>query len=197
MESSDGPPAKKPKLSMTKTDESIEYKKIGKIPLHNSFNPSRKRVSDCSLPQSAVVKNAFKVHVGEGLHLLLKYFKIAFIILCMGLQLLYHLLSYPNFWLFSGLMELNVAMLEEPPLSRLLHSIDEVFLSSLKDRLVRDPMGPGIPPISVTCKSIQKKELFKVSNLTYLPPPPKSTILWPAYISIELRKDTKIYTDMK
>ena len=67
-------------------------------------------------------------------------------------------------YVLPGLMELNVAMLDEPQRSRLLRGVDELFVTNLKDRLVGDPMGPGIPPIAVTCKSIAKGELFKVNN---------------------------------
>lgn len=62
-----------------------------------------------------------------------------------------------------------MSMLDEPSSSRMLRNIDELFVSSLKDRLISDPMGPGILPVAVTCKNIEKKELFKVSYVENIP----------------------------
>ena len=44
----------------------------------------------------------------------------------------------------TGLMENPVSNLNEPPPSRLLCKIDNVFVEGLKQRLKEDPAGPGV-----------------------------------------------------
>ena len=58
-------------------------------------------------------------------------------------------------------MDLPVRNLDEPTLSRLLRKVDEVFVESLKKRLLEDPTGPGVPPLAVVCKDVSKIELFQ------------------------------------
>lgn len=53
-------------------------------------------------------------------------------------------------------MDLPVRNLDEPSPSRLLRKVDEVFVESLKKRLLEDPTGPGVPPLAVVCKDVSK-----------------------------------------
>ena len=54
-----------------------------------------------------------------------------------------------------------MSALEEPPPPRLLRRVDEIFVDNLKKRLRSDPNAPGVPALAVTCKNVEKKELFK------------------------------------
>ena len=58
-------------------------------------------------------------------------------------------------------MEIPVSNLHEPPPSRLLRKIDNVFVEGLMQRLKEDPAGPGVPPLAVSCKDVAKIELFQ------------------------------------
>ena len=61
----------------------------------------------------------------------------------------------------TGLMELNVSQLCQPPReSRLLRQADPTFISNLKDKMVKDPAAPGAAPIAVLCKTVSTVEDF-------------------------------------
>ena len=47
--------------------------------------------------------------------------------------------------------------------TRLVRSLDHVFLKHLKDRIAADPSGPGVPPIVVVCK--EGKDVYKYEGL--------------------------------
>ena len=42
--------------------------------------------------------------------------------------------------------------------ARLIRSLDHVFLKHLKERIISDPSGPGVPPIVVLCKDVNGGE---------------------------------------
>ena len=48
-----------------------------------------------------------------------------------------------------------------PPPSRLLRKLDPVFTENLKQKIVQDPHGPGVPPAAVMCKDVTRKEQFE------------------------------------
>ena len=60
-----------------------------------------------------------------------------------------------------GLMELPVKNLEEPPPSRLLRKVDDIFVASLKKRLLEDPSGIGTSPLAVVCKDVDRTDQFQ------------------------------------
>lgn len=56
-------------------------------------------------------------------------------------------------WLIcAGLMEIPVSVLQMPLRgSRLLREPDPIFISNLKDNMLRDPAGPGAAPLALFC----------------------------------------------
>ena len=50
--------------------------------------------------------------------------------------------------------------LNEPPPSRLLRKVDNVFVEGLKLRIQNDPAAPGAPPLAVLCKDVAKSDEF-------------------------------------
>lgn len=91
-------------------------------------------------------------------------------------------------------MELKVSQLAQPPReSRLLRQADPTFISSLKDRMVKDPAAPGSTPIAVLCKSVSTatdfnekfKDLYKYEVLGGL-----HTMMAKSQLSIEYPRCT-------
>lgn len=64
--------------------------------------------------------------------------------------------------LIEGLMELPISQLQKPPReSRLLREADSTFIHRLKEKMIKDPSGPGAAPIAVLCKNVSKPEDFQ------------------------------------
>ena len=54
-------------------------------------------------------------------------------------------------------MELPISQLQKPPReSRLLREADSTFIHRLKEKMIKDPSGPGAAPIAVLCKNVSK-----------------------------------------
>ena len=61
-------------------------------------------------------------------------------------------------------MDLPIKNLQEPTKERLLllRRVDMTFVQALKDRIIEDDSGIGIPPLAVVCKSISVKDAFEM-----------------------------------
>ena len=55
----------------------------------------------------------------------------------------------------TGILELPVTCLCETSSSRLIRSLDKLFLKHLKEKMADDPSSPGVPPIAALCKDVQ------------------------------------------
>lgn len=44
--------------------------------------------------------------------------------------------------------------------SRLIRSLDVIFLKKLKEKIAKDPSGPGVPPVAVLCTNVQEPGQF-------------------------------------
>ena len=52
---------------------------------------------------------------------------------------------------------------EPPPESRLMRKVDQVFVATLKNEMLRDSTGTGVPPAALLCKT-KSKDGFQVSH---------------------------------
>ena len=57
--------------------------------------------------------------------------------------------------LLIGVFELPVTCLVQPEKQRLIRSLDEKFLANLKEQILNDPSGPGVPPVACNCLDVQ------------------------------------------
>ena len=58
--------------------------------------------------------------------------------------------------------EIKVLSCEVPKEERLLRKLDNNFVKGLKNRMRCDPAAPGIPPLALHCKDVEKKEDFLI-----------------------------------
>lgn len=58
--------------------------------------------------------------------------------------------------LLIGVFELPVTCLVQPEKQRLIRSLDEKFLANLKEQILNDPSGPGVPPVACNCLDVQQ-----------------------------------------
>lgn len=56
---------------------------------------------------------------------------------------------------FTGVYFIEVTSLKEPAKFRMIRSLDENFLSALKNKLEADPSAPGVPTVAVLCQDVQ------------------------------------------
>ena len=64
-----------------------------------------------------------------------------------------------------GIMELPVNNISKPPKgSRLLREPDNIFISELKKRMIKDPSAPGAAPMAVLCKDMQSLDTFEMKH---------------------------------
>ena len=61
-----------------------------------------------------------------------------------------------------GVQKLAVENLQSPANARLIRSIDDTFLKKLKEKIQKDPSGPGVAPIAVLCMNVQDIENFSI-----------------------------------
>ena len=59
-------------------------------------------------------------------------------------------------------MDLPIKNLQEPTKERLLRRVDMTFVKALKDRIIEDDSGIGIPPLAVVCKTVPVKDSFEM-----------------------------------
>ena len=59
-------------------------------------------------------------------------------------------------------MKIPIAKCKAPPKERLLRKVDEIFVSSLKEQLKSDPIGPGVPPVALLCTDVVCCEEFSL-----------------------------------
>ena len=66
---------------------------------------------------------------------------------------------------FIGIMELPINNISKPPKgSRLLREPDNIFISELKKRIIKDPSAPGAAPMAVLCKDMQSLDTFEMKH---------------------------------
>ena len=61
-----------------------------------------------------------------------------------------------------GVQKLAVENLQSPANARLIRSINDTFLKKLKEKIQKDPSGPGVAPIAVLCMNVQDIENFSI-----------------------------------
>ena len=62
-------------------------------------------------------------------------------------------------------MELPISNITKPPKgSRLLREPENVFISELKKKMMKDPSAPGAAPLADLCKNLQSVEAFEVKH---------------------------------
>ena len=65
----------------------------------------------------------------------------------------------------KGIMELPVKNISKPPKgSRLLREPDNIFISELKKKMLKDPSAPGATPMAVLCKNVQSTDAFEIKH---------------------------------
>ena len=59
-----------------------------------------------------------------------------------------------------GIEKLPVINLQSPANTRLIRSLDTTFLTKLKEKIAKDPSGPGVAPVAVLCTNVQDVSEF-------------------------------------
>ena len=50
--------------------------------------------------------------------------------------------------------------LQPPANTRLIRSLDTTFLKKLKEKIAKDPSGPGVAPVAVLCTNVQVMQQY-------------------------------------
>ena len=61
----------------------------------------------------------------------------------------------------GDMLAVPIAKCKEPPKERLLRALDTAFLAVLKQNMLDDPYGPGVPVV-LLCISVKRVEEFEV-----------------------------------
>lgn len=51
--------------------------------------------------------------------------------------------------------------LQQPANSRLIRSLDTTFVKKLKEKISKDPSGPGVSPVAVLCTNVRELDQFQ------------------------------------
>ena len=54
---------------------------------------------------------------------------------------------------------------KEPPKERLLRCLDMAFLKVLKENMLDDPYGPGVPTVALLCTNVKSVQEFEVCHI--------------------------------
>ena len=63
-----------------------------------------------------------------------------------------------SYLVHAGIEELPVANMQQPANTRLIRSLDTTFVEKLKEKITKDPSGPGVAPVAVLCTEIDEFE---------------------------------------